>query len=268
VLTYADINGVSQKTYNSFNAKLLRELYYASLEVIDNKDMINEAEKRRKREDALKKNSSFMALSKSQQKKILSIESNLFFIKNKPQDIVNLSQKINDLDKYTYTISHSPNLVIEIFKEIPLNMGYLLGKLNFLSIAAMDIFKLYNEIKYFKIEFSQSIDQDDIYHIEEIIEDAFDMQKNIELAKPVIKKSEISLNCEHSNTYARLSINTHDQSGLLAYVIKAFDDMNIDIATAKVHTIKNRARDQFLIEKHRNVCHNTEKIIDALVNEV
>jgi len=268
VLTYADINGVSQKTYNSFNAKLLRELFHASLEVIDNKEMINEAEKRRKREDALKKNSSFMALSKSQQKKILSIESNLFYIKNKPQDIVNLSQKINDLDKYTYTISHSPNLVIEIFKDIPLNMGYLLGKLNFLNIAAMDIFKLYNDIKYFKIEFSQSIDPDDIYHIEEIIEDAFDMQKNIELAKPDIKKSEITLNCEHSNTYARLSINTHDQPGLLAYVIKAFDDMNIDIATAKVHTIKNRARDQFLIEKHENVCHNTEKIIDALVNKV
>ncbi len=268
VLTYADINGVSQKTYNSFNAKLLRELYYASLEVIDNKEMINEAEKRRKRENALKKNSSFTALNKSQQKNILSIESNLFFIKNKPEEIVNLSQKAKDLDKYTYTITNSPHLIIEIFKDIPLNLGYLLGKLNFLNIVAMDIFKLYNEIKYFKIEFSQSIDEDDSYHIEKIIEDAFDMEKKIELNKPLIKADEIDLNCEHSHTYARLSINTHDQSGLLAYVIKAFDDMHIDIATAKVHTIKNRARDQFLIEKHENVCHNTEKIIDALVNKV
>jgi len=132
----------------------------------------------------------------------------------------------------------------------------------------MDIFKLYNDIKYFKIEFSQTVDQDDIYHIEEIIKDTFDMQQSIELTKPVIKADEINLNCEHSHTYARLSINARDQSGLLAYVIKTFDDMQIDIATAKVHTIRNRVRDQFLIEKHQNVCHNTEKIIDALVNKV
>jgi len=267
VLTYADINGVSQQTYNSFNAKLLREVYYASLEVIGNKKMIGEATKRRKREEALKKNASFKKLSKLQQKRVLSIESNLFFIKNKPQDIVNLFQMASDLDRYKYTITHNPNLVIEIFKNIPLNLGYLLGKLNFLNIAAMDIFKLYNEIKYFKIEFSQALHQDDTFHIEDIIEDAFDMDKKIELLKPKIKKKEISLDCEHSNTYARLSINTADQGGLLAYVIKAFDDEAIDIATAKVHTIKNRVRDQFLIEKHENVCHNAEKIIDALVNK-
>ncbi len=266
VLTYADINGVSQKTYNSFNAKLLRELYYASLEVIGNVNMIGEATKRRKREDALKKNSAFLQLSKLHQKRILSIESNLFFIKHKPQEIVNLIQKADNLDRYTYTITNTPNLVIEIFKNIPLNLGYLLGKLNFLNIAAMDIFKLYDDIKYFKIEFSQALDQDDTFHIEDIIDDAFDMDKKIQLTPPKIKKNEITLDCDHSNTYARLSINTHDQSGLLAYVIKSFDDQAIDIATAKVHTIKNRARDQFLIEKSGDVCHNAKKIIDALVN--
>ena len=267
VLTYADINGVSLQTYNSFNAKLLRELYYASLEVIDNKEMIGEATKRRKREDALKKNVAFLKLSKLQQKRVLSIESNLFFIKHKPQEIVELFQKASDLDRYKYTISYTPNLVIEIFKDIPLNLGYLLGKLNFLNIVAMDIFKLYKDIKYFKIEFSQALDQDDTFHIESIIDDAFDMNKKIELARPDIKENEIRLECEHSNTYARLSINTADQSGLLAYVIKSFDDESIDIATAKVHTIKNRARDQFLIEKNENVCHNAKKIIDILVNK-
>ncbi|HIC44421.1 MAG TPA: HD domain-containing protein [Sulfurimonas sp.] len=266
VLTYADINGVSSKTYNSFNAKLLRELYYTSLEVIDNKEMISEARKRRKREEALKKNSSFLELSKLQQKRVISIESNLFFIKHKPHEIVALFQEANNLDKFKYKVMNEPNLVIEIFKNIPLNLGYLLGKLNFLNIAAMDIFKLYNEIKYFKIEFSQKIDEDGISLVKEIVEDAFDMDKNIQLKKPLISADEISLDCQHSNTYARLSINTKDQSGLLAFVIKTFDDEAIDIATAKVHTIKNRVRDQFLIEKHGNVCHNAEKIIDKLVN--
>lgn len=267
VLTYADINGVSIKTYNSFNAKLLRELYHASLEVIDNTEMIDEAGKRRKREETLKKNASFIALTKMQQKHILDIESNLFFIKHKPQEIVKLMNKTVDLDKYTFTITHSPHLVIEIFKDIPLNLGYLLGKLNFLNIVAMDIFKLYDNIKYFKIEFSQALDQENILDIESIIKASFDMNKQLELNRPKIEKGEITLDCEHSKTYARLSINTKNQPGLLAYVIKSFDDEQIDIATAKVHTIKNRARDQFLIEKHDNVCHNAEKIIDVLVNK-
>jgi [protein-PII] uridylyltransferase len=267
VLTYADINGVSLKTYNSFNAKLLRELYYASLEVIDNKKMIGEATKRRKREEALRKNSAFLELSKLEQKRILSIESNLFFIKNKTQEIVQLAQEANGLEKYKYKITNQPNLVIEIFKNIPLNLGYLLGRLNFLNIAAMDIFKLYNDIKYFKIEFSQALHKDDIVQIEDIIDDSFDMDKKLQLIVPQIKEDQINLDCEHSNTYARLSINTQDQAGLLAYVITTFDDEEIDIATAKVHTIKNRVRDQFLIEKHGNICHNAENIIDKLVNK-
>ncbi len=267
VLTYADINGVSQKTYNSFNAKLLRELYHAAMEVIDNKELIDEATKRRKRENALIKSPAFKALSRIQQKHVLAIESNLFFIKHKPLEIVQLFEGANDLDKYRYKITNTPNLQIEIYKDIPLNLGYLLGRLNFLNIAAMDIFKLYNDIKYFKIEFSQAIHADDVPQIEGIIEEAFDMDKQIQLTPPNIKPEEITLDCEHSNTYARLSINTSDQSGLLAYVIKAFDDREIDIATAKVHTIKNRARDQFLIEKNGNVCHNAEKIIDALVQK-
>ncbi|MDF1880943.1 HD domain-containing protein [Sulfurimonas sp. MAG313] len=265
VLTYADINGVSLKTYNSFNAKLLKELYYASLEVMDNKEMITEARKRRKKEDALKKIFDFTSLSRLQQKKVLSIESNLFFIKHKPQEIVNLFTQANTVKDYSFKVYCEPNLIIEIFKSIPLNLGFLLGKLNFLNIAAMDIFKLHNEIKYFKIEFSQDIEEDELGLVKEIVEDAFDMSKQIQLKKPEIKEGEIILDCEHSNTYARLSIYTKDQTGLLAYVIKTFDDEAIDITTAKVHTIKNRVRDQFLIEKHGNVCHNAEKIIDMLV---
>ncbi|MBE0499496.1 MAG: HD domain-containing protein [Campylobacterales bacterium] len=268
VLTYADINGVGTKSYNSFNAKLLRELYYACVEAIGNKVMIDEAGKRRKRENALKKHEAFLSLSKIEQKRVLSIQSNLFFIKNKPQEIVNLFRKASTLDKYTYTISHTPNLVIEIFKNIPLNLGYLLGKLSFLNIAAMDIFKLYDDIKYFKIEFSQSLGQESIVHVKDIIEDSFDMNKKISLKQPRIKAGEITLDCEHSNTYARLSIDTADQPGLLAYLIKTFDDEEIDIATAKVHTIKNRARDQFLIEKHGNICHNAEKIIETILKKV
>jgi len=37
--------------------------------------------------------------------------------------------------------------------------------------------------------------------------------------------------------------------------------------TAKVHTLKNRVRDMFLIEKNGNFCHNVDKIIKKLTRE-
>ena len=38
----------------------------------------------------------------------------------------------------------------------------------------------------------------------------------------------------------------------------------IDIATAKIHTLKNRVKDMFLIEKNGNFCHNVDTITDKL----
>jgi len=43
--------------------------------------------------------------------------------------------------------------------------------------------------------------------------------------------------------------------------------MGIDIVTAKVHTLKQRARDMFLMEKNGNFCHNTDKILDKLTKQ-
>jgi [protein-PII] uridylyltransferase len=61
-----------------------------------------------------------------------------------------------------------------------------------------------------------------------------------------------------------MHINAMIQKGLLAYIIDMFDKMGIDIVTAKVHTLKNRVRDMFLIEKNGNFCHNVETIIEKL----
>ena len=80
----------------------------------------------------------------------------------------------------------------------------------------------------------------------------------------MIGKDELKIDCEHSKTYAVMYLNCKDQKGLLAYVIKLFDEMGIDIATAKIHTLKRRVRDLFLIEKNGKFCHNVDTIIDKL----
>ena len=50
----------------------------------------------------------------------------------------------------------------------------------------------------------------------------------------------------------------------MAFVIDVFDRMRIDIATAKVGTVKKMARDLFLIEKTQKFCDNKETIMTML----
>lgn len=267
ILTYADINGVGEGTYTSFGANLLHELYEASLEIASQNDRITDAIKRVNKEKRLNHDPEFLQLSKIEQKKILSIESNLFFFKHTPADIVTLSKEAFKCQSFTYQLEIERGLVIHIFRRIPLNLGYLLGKLSYLDVASMDIFTLFDGIKYFKIEFLQRPLEGTMEQIQIIVEEAFDMSKKLALPKPIIKANEITLDCDHSIHYAQLNLNTTNQRGLLAYAVQCFDEAEINIATAKIHTNKNMARDHFLIEKQNRMCDNARKIIDKLVGE-
>ena len=128
----------------------------------------------------------------------------------------------------------------------------------------MEIYKLFDDLKYFKIDFSQTIDIEEIGFIEEMIHNSFKTGTSHTLKVPHIDSSEIKIDCEHTKTYAAMYLNCKDQKGLLAYIIHVFDEMGIDISTAKIHTLKSRVRDLFLIEKHGNFCHNVETITKKL----
>ncbi len=264
ILTYADVNGVGRNVYTPYNAKLLKDLYFASLEALEHKAIIDEVAKRLKKEQALKKSKAFATLPRLLQRKILSIESNLFFIKHTINEIITISKKVHNIDRYIYQIKNEPYLTIEIIRSIPLNLGYLLGKLSFLDIASMEVFKLFDEKKYFRIEFREHIEESNIAFIKEVIEESFNMEAKINLKKPIIEKANIKVDCEHSKTYAQIEITAKDQKGLLAYIAKVFDDFGIDIATAKVNTIRFRAHDLFLIEKDAGVCEKIDQIIEQL----
>ncbi|WP_281951132.1 HD domain-containing protein [Nitrosophilus kaiyonis] len=266
ILTYADVNSVGKDIYNSYSANLLFELYSLAKETFEKKEILEESAKRVKKEESLKRNQRFKELPKSLQKRILSIESNLFFIKHKTNEIIDISKYAYNTKKYSYKINNEKYLIIEIIRKVPLNLGYLLGKLSSMDVASMEVFKLFDDLKYFKIEFLEKIDDENIPFIKKIIEDSFDMNKKIKLKKPQIKKEEIKIDCDHSKTYASMFLNTKNQKGLLAFIAALFDQYGIDIATAKVHTIKNRAKDLFLIEKNGNFCNNKENIIKILTD--
>jgi len=264
ILSYADMSGVGNDIYNSFSAKLIRTLYKRSVEVLGQTKRLNEAEKRSKKIASLKRHKAFNLFTRTQQNKIMSIPSNLLFLRYTPKRILAITQEAFETKSYTYTISNKKHLTIEIIRKESFNLSYLLGKLSNIDVVNMDICKLFNGLKYFKIDFSETINEEEVGFLEEIIDKSFTDAINDIPLNANIEKDEIDIDCEHSQTYAIMHLNTKNQKGLLSYIIDLFDEMGIDIVTAKVHTLKNRARDMFLIEKNGNFCHNVDTIIEKL----
>ncbi|MBE0490663.1 MAG: HD domain-containing protein [Sulfurospirillum sp.] len=265
ILTYCDLNSVAKGIYTNFNARLLHELYNLSVEMFDKKELMGETKRRLRRENILKKSEAFQALPKSLQRKTFLINSNLFFIKHKSHEIMKIIKIAASDTIYTCKIENESYLTLSIIKSKDLNLGYLLGKLSFLDLINMEIFKLFDDKKYFKIEFNERVGDDDIEYIKQLIDESFDMNKTTKLTKPIILSGEIKLDCDHSKTYAKMTINAKNQKGMMAYMMSIFDTEGIDVANAKIVTIKNRARNLILIEKKIELCKNKQKILEFFI---
>ncbi|MDD2652833.1 MAG: HD domain-containing protein [Sulfurimonas sp.] len=268
ILTYADINGVGEGVFNSFNSNLLYELYLSALEAAEDFGRINEATKRINIEKKLQKLPEFLKLPKLLQSKLLRVESNLFFFKHTQLDNIRIAQIAKETQSYNFSINTDKSLSIEIYRKIPLNIGYLLAMLSHLDVASMEIFTLFDGVKYFKIEFIEHVEAEEAGHIESIIHNAFDMNRHVKLKDVTIHKEEISVDCEHSLTLAEVTVNTHNQKGLLAYIMECFEELGINIVTAKIHSTKHKVRDSFLIEKQNDICNNVAKIYKLLTKKL
>ena len=264
VVTYCDISAVGKNIFNSSTASLLKQLYVQSLPVFDNEEYLNESKRRIAKQNTIKNLEKYKALPAVLQKKIMYIASTQIFLRLKAEDILDISIKAKDVDTYIYKITNESQLTIRIIRKSPLNLGYLLGKLEFLNIASMNIFKLYDNKKAFDISFSEKVDNEDIFFIEEIIKDSFDMSKTIASKTPLIKKSDIKIDCNHTAYLASMHIIAKDQKGLFAYVARIFDDFKVEIESAKLHTQNGYARDLILIEKNGNFCSKQEEIVNLI----
>jgi [protein-PII] uridylyltransferase len=264
VLTYADINAVGERIYSSHTASLLRELYLQSIDTFENKELLKESSRRVAKENTIKKLPLFLEQTKKIQKKILTISSLQLFLKYKASDIIKISLYAHTTNNFYITISNEDILTIRITRVVPLNLGYLLGKLSFLNITSMGIYKLFDGKKFFEITFNTTVHEDDLLYIKEIIDNSFDMDKIIKIKKPNIEKKDIKINCNHTNTLAKIQINTKDQKGLFAYIAQTFDKFDIEINSAKIFTKNNKVNDLLILEKNGNFCINQDKIIKEL----
>lgn len=260
LLTIADVKAVGG-VFTEFSGNIIKTVYRNSLPLFNNEERINEANKRSKKEKQIAN----LVENRLLFKKISSIESNLFFIKHSASDIIKLVQTAIEVDNYKIEYENNEHFSLKIFSKKNVNLGWLLGEFSILNVINMDIFKLTPGIKYFKIDFKEKMDDSDIGQLDLYLEAAFDMDRVPKKVKLNIKKEQMEIDCEHSPTYAKMTLNTEDKKGLMAYVIKVFDNYGIDIASAKITTIKHRTNDLFLIEKNGNFCHRKEQIVEDLI---
>lgn len=264
ILTYADMSGVGPNVYSAFAAELISKLYEQSSLVVKNIKLLEETAKRVKKEKQLQKLPEFKTLSRILQKKALKISSDMFFIKNKPEKIIEIISRAKALDSYHYKISNKDFLTIEICRRDNFDLSYFLYKLSYLNVINMDIYKLFDGIKYFRIDFSETIHEDDYLRVEELILESLNKVHELKIQNPHILKEDIFIDCNHSKENAIMKLDCLDQKGLLSYVINLFDMLGVDINSAKSHTKRNRINDLFLIEKNGNFCNNTNLIIKEL----
>ncbi len=268
ILTYSDMKGVGTDVYNPFSSKLIRKLYDNAVEALDKSNLIDETAKRMKRVESLQRSGKFQALPLSLRKKILSIPSNAFFIRHTNSEIIELAKAAHSTGDFSFTISNEKFLTITIIRRKDINIAYILHRLSRLEVVGMDIAKLFDDLKYFRIDFRHKADESEIKLIEHIVRESFEGRIKMDLIIPQIHKDEVEIDCDHSQEYASMKIKTKDQKGLLAYIIDIFDRYGIDIASAKIHTLKSRVNDLFLIEKNGNFCHNIESITKELMESV
>jgi [protein-PII] uridylyltransferase len=266
ILTYSDVNSVGKDIYNSYNARLLRDLYKNANLALEHTEILNDFSKRAKKENSLVKTEEFMSLKRIKQKKLLSIKSNFFFIKYSPEEIISIFQNSQNVTKYDYKITNNGYLSIEIYRNIPINIHYLLNRISStLSVRAFDVFQLYGDLKYFHIDFAEVVDDDFLFDIENIIHDSFKNKTyRLKAINPEILKSEIEIDCDYSTEYIKFQLNTNNQKGLLAFILEQFEKHNLNIVSSKIFTFKKRVRDMFVLEKNSDTCENLQKFINLL----
>jgi len=261
------INATNEKLYNAYTAKLLRELYEISLTAFSDENLLDEATRRVKKEQSIKRNSEFLALSPSLQEKIFKITSNLVFTKYSASEIINLSKAASALSGTEIYINNSKNLSIQIYTQKSLNLSALLYEFAKFDLAYMEIFELFEKKFYIRLDFNQNVKKEELENTKILALNSLNSEVLREPLKPNINKDEINFELNHSKDYAKLSINARDQRGLMAYVMSVFDKLSFQITSARIQTVKNRTRNLFLIEKNERLESKGEEILNLLISE-
>lgn len=267
ILSYCIINSTNENLYTPYISKLLRKLYDISYQSFDDENLLDEATRRVKKEQSIRRNDEFERLDESIKEKIFEISSNLLFAKHSVGDIIAITKRAYECDSLDFNMFNNQNLNLKIISNHDINLSALLVVLANFDLAYMEIYELFDNKFFIRLEFNKNIKSSEMLNLKAKAVNALSSIDDIEVIKPIIKKDEISFDINHSAEYARLNINAKDQRGLMAYVMRLFFKANLKIVSAKIQTIKNRTRNLFLISKNSDLCYNFDKITNQLISE-
>ena len=265
VITYCIIHATDESLYTPYLAKLLREFYEICLQSFDDENLLDEATRRVKKEQSIRRNGEFAQLSNELKDKIFKISSNLLFIKYQPSDIIKIAKKAQSVDILGIELANSQSLSVQIFSNSYPNLAVLLSVLAHFDLGFMEIFELFDGKFFVRLEFNKNIKTVELAMIKNLIENSIKSVNTGNLIKPVILKDELSFELNHSKDYAKLGINAKNQRGLMAYVMGIFKEFDVKIANARIQTIKNRTRNLLLIQKREGVRY--DEILKLLESE-
>ncbi|TXE78270.1 nucleotidyltransferase [Campylobacter peloridis] len=251
---------------NHFYYKSLERLYQNAYEGFEDENLIDESQRRVKKEQTLKRSKAFLNLDEQSQNNILHIKSNLFFIKNSFENIIKIAQ-IAQNENFAFWLDNQENFTLELIMNRKNNLENILNTLSSLNLVFMSFFELFDEKIYLKFEYSDIVSNTQKESLENLLNSKLHTKVQKQLKKPSIKKDELKLDMNYSKSYAKITLNTKDQKGLMAYVMDVLAKYDIALSAAKIQTIKERTRNVLILHKNESLQDYKDQILKSLISE-
>lgn len=251
---------------NHFYYKSLERLFQNALEGFEDENLIDESQRRVKKEQTLKRSKAFLDLDEQTQNNITHIKSNLFFIKNSFEKIIKITQ-IAQKENFTFWLDNQDNFTLELIMNRKNNLENILNTLSSLNLIFMSFFELFDEKVYLKFEYSDIVSDNQKQSLENLLNSKLHLKVQKKAKKPNIKKDELKLDMNYSKSYAKITLNTKDQKGLMAYVMDVLVRYDIILSAAKIQTIKERTRNVLILHKNESLQDHKDQILKSLISE-
>ncbi|EAH7282573.1 nucleotidyltransferase, partial [Campylobacter coli] len=251
---------------NPFFYKVIDRILENAKQGFDDENLLDETARRVKKELTLKRTKLFLEQNAILQDKITHIKSNLFIIKNTFEDIVEIARFAKEND-FKFWFSNSTNLSLQIVAFKDFKIEIVLTALANLNLVFMNLFELFDDKIYLRFEYDNIITDEQKNKLCELLNSNLSGFSSRKIKKPIIKKDELKLDLNYSKIYAKLSLNTKDQQGLMAYMMNIFNELGLVLSAAKIQTIRQRTRNTFIFQKNENLEKNEEKLLISLISE-
>ncbi|MDF0604803.1 [protein-PII] uridylyltransferase [Neisseriaceae bacterium TC5R-5] len=270
LLTVADIRGTSPKVWNSWKAKLLEELYHATLRLLKRGgqvDVASELEERKQQAQALLR---LHTLAEGAEKELWAQLDSLYFVRHDAKEIAwhatHLYQRVNNSQATVKARLADDRVGIQVLVytrdqlELFTRICAFFGRTNY-SIADAKVYTTrhgyaLDTFHIFIPEHHQGDYRDMINFIEFELAASLQAQQTIQLPKagrisrhlkhfPITPQ--VLIRPDDKDHFFVLSIVAGDRTGLLAHIAKVLSDFRLNVQSAKIMTLGSRAEDFFLI---------------------